>query len=260
MRAPRWTRGAYAESPSVRRLDGEGRWCGSAAIESWRGTPEELVHAARTLVRVLGAESDMKVTLSIADGRVLTSTSLADLQRRLSDAPDEVLSVRVEAVAGHQRAVLVARRHFPGLVVNVEDADRERAVGRTEAIFQRVTIGYVDRMGGVRGLVWMASAIAPLLLVGIAVAPGDASTAARAAVIAGALVAGVTTFVGSYDRLLVSTPLDLRRQLPVPGTRRLGDSAKRLTDSRWTLRCLRVLGALVIGAAGSKLAEVLPFP
>lgn len=259
MREPRWTRGAYAESPSVRRLDDEGRWCGSAAIESWRGTPEELVHAARTLVDVLGAESEMKVTLSTADGSVLAPTSFEELQRRLSDAPDEVLSVRVEALAGQERAVLVARRHFPGLIVDVEDADRERAVGRTETVFQRMMIGYVDRMGGVRGLVWVASAIAPLLLVGIAVAPGDASILVRAAVIAGALVAGVASFVVSYDRLLFSTPLELRQQLG-PGMQRLGDGAKRLRDSRWTLRCLRVLCALLIGAAGSKLAEVLPFP
>ncbi len=56
----------------------------------------------------------------------------------------------------------------------------------------------------------MGSAIAPLLLVGTAVAPGDAPIAARAAVIAGALVACVAIFVVSYDRLLVSTPLDLR--------------------------------------------------
>lgn len=260
MREPRWTRGAYAENPSVRRLEREGRWRGSAAIESWSGTPEELVHAARTLAHVLGAESDMKVTLSVADGRVLTPTSFEEFQRRLSEAPDEILAARVEATAGDERAVLVARRHFPGLIVEVEDTDRERAVGRTEAIFQRMMIGYVDRMRGVRGIAWMASAIAPLLLVGIAVAPGDTSIVLRAAVIAGALVAGLATLVVSYDRLLVSTPLDIRRQLPPPGMRRLGDSAKRIRDNRWTLRVLRVVGALLIGAAGSKLAEMLPFP
>lgn len=41
---------------------------------------------------------------------------------------------------------------------------------------------------------------------------------------------------------------------------RLAAAAKRFTENAWTLRFLRVLGALAIGAAGSKLAEVLPFP
>ncbi len=174
--------------------------------------------------------------------------------------PEQVLVASVQAAVGNERAVLVARKHLPGLVLHIEDTDRERALGRTETVFRRMMIGYVDRMGGARGLAWMTSAIAPLLLIGIAVAPGDAPTTARAAVVAGALVAALAIFGASYDRLLVSTPFDLRRELPLPGKRRLGARVKRFTDSPWTLRCLRALGALLIGAAGSKLAEALPFP
>ncbi len=121
VRQPRWIRGAYAKSPSVHQLDGDGRWCGSAAIESWCGTPEELVHAAQALVGLLGAGSAIKVTLSLADGRVLAPTNLEELQRQLSDAPDQVLAARVEAAGGDECGVLIARQHLPGLVVHIED-------------------------------------------------------------------------------------------------------------------------------------------
>lgn len=92
----------------MRQLDSDGRWCGSAAIESWRGTPEELVDAARTLVRLLGVDSDLKVTVSLANGCVVAPTTLEELQRRLSDAPEQVLVARVQAAVGNERAVLVA--------------------------------------------------------------------------------------------------------------------------------------------------------
>lgn len=211
-------------------------------------------------MRLHGTGSNMNATISFANGSVLTATTPDEFDQHLSDAPDQVLAARVEAGVGSERGVLIARRHLPGLVLHIEDDDRERALGRTETLFRQMMIGYVDRMGGTRGLAWIVSAIAPLLLVGIAVAPGDAPTAARTAVVVGALVAGVAIFGLAYDWLLDSNPFDLRRELPPPRAKRLGAMMKRLTRNPWTLRCLRVLGALTIGAAGSKLAEVLPFP
>ena len=261
VREPRWTGGSYAQSPALRQLDGDGPWRGSASIECWRGTADELLEPIRTLGELVGADAEHTVlSVALANGQTLMPSSFDDLHRVITDASDEVLAVRAEMHGDEARGVLVARQHLPGLIVQVDDPDRERGLGRTETVFRRMMIGYVDRMGGARGLAWMGSAIAPLLLAGMAVAPGDAPVGARVAVIVGAAAAAAAIFVVSYDRLLVSQPLDVRRELPLSSQQCLGEGTKRFLAHPWTSRCLRVLGALVIGAAGSKLAEILPFP
>jgi hypothetical protein len=119
-------------------------------------------------------------------------------------------------------------------------------------------VGYVDRMGGPRAVAWMVSATAPLLLVAIAVAPGSGSGWARALVLVFGVVSSLVSFVYFHGRLLYAHPLvivDTVSQGP-----HAGQIAQTVAASRFVRRALTVLGAVVIGALGSKLADYLPFP
>jgi hypothetical protein len=129
-----------------------------------------------------------------------------------------------------------------------------------EFVFQRMMIGYVDRMGGWRGLAWMLTAFTPILLVSLALSPGEGHAAARILITLLAAIAAFSMFRLSYSALLVSTPLELLERLHEPRGRRPRVLLTSFYRHRHTRRVLGVVGLLLIGAAGSKLAEFLPIP
>jgi len=255
VREPRWTRGAYSQPPHLVD-EGPGRTTAAASIESWRGTPEELLAVVRSLEGAAPGAQAIAASLTWSDGRSERATSLDDVTELVLGLRDDraaILRVEVDG-DGARGAVLVASRFEPGLAVEILDSDAGRALGNAELAFRRMMVGYVDRMGGVRGLAWMLAAIAPLMLVGIALAPGSASGWARALVLLLGVLSSVVSFVYFRGRILyphalgvvahvsAGTPVETARpRPPAPGSRhtrrpapRCGGSGQRLVRDRST--------------------------
>jgi len=154
----------------------------------------------------------------------------------------------------------VARRIIPGVLIQVTGSDAAKTLGIAELAFQRMMIGYVDRMGGWRGLAWMSTAFSPVLLASLALSGTEAPTAVRLAVILAAALGAFASFHFSYPALLVSNPLDLIGTQP---TRRVENWQARLLNIyryKYTRPTLAALGALILGIIGNKLAALIPFP
>jgi hypothetical protein len=227
---------------------------------------EELCNAAKVLVEAVtgdGSAPVRRASISWADGFLHSAQDVDGLRDALAKGSlDEVLAVRleVESADGEVSAVLMAREKLPGVTVEVAGADSSRVLGTAELVFQQIMIGYVDRMGGLRAPAWMLLALAPLLLLGIGLAPGRANIAARLLLILIAAIGSAAAFVLSYPRLLISQPIELLTRLPDHRSQQVRKGVLVFFRHPYTRRGLAVLGALIIGAAGSKLAQFLPFP
>jgi hypothetical protein len=205
----------------------------------------------------------MSAVLTWTDGTHHSFESLHDVQEKLENANhQQVLALRVDCAShdGAMEGALVAQPLIPGVQLYVTGNDKSRVLGLSELVFQRMMIGYVDRMGGWRGLAWMLSAIAPVLLVSIAVSPGQASAGARVAVSAAALVGSLATFLVIGPYFQVSRGLDIVTYIPDSALRRMSALLPRFYRHRRTRTVLTVLGALAVGIAGNKLADLLPWP
>lgn len=264
VREPQWLRGAYTSPP--RLVQGaEGKGVGSGAIECWRGTVDELCSAVDALVEAVAGDAGASFRASVtwASGRQDRPRTLRGLKDSMGQgtlADLMVLKVDVSSVERGMSGTLLARQKIPGLVVTVTGDDRPRILGMVEFVFQRMMIGYVDRMGGWRGLAWMLTAFTPILLVSLALSPGEGHAAARILITLLAAIAAFSMFRLSYSALLVSTPLELLERLHEPRGRRPRVLLTSFYRHRHTRRVLGVVGLLLIGAAGSKLAEFLPIP
>ncbi len=208
-----------------------------------------------------GAQS-IAASLTWSDGRSERATSLDEVGEcvlRLRDERAAILRVEVDGDET-RRAVIVASRFEPGLSLEIMDSDAGRALGQAELTFRRMMVGYVDRMGGMRGLAWMLAAVAPLMLVSIALAPGSASGWARALVLLLGVFSSVASFVYFHGRMLYPDALVVVDDVPGGTPQKLRRISEGVLRSRTLRRVLGVIGALIIGAAGSKLADYLPFP
>lgn len=217
---------------------------------------------------VRSIEGAVPVTQSIAasltwsDGRSERATSPDDVGELVLGLRDDRAAILRVEVDGDEkrRAVMVASRFEPGLSIEIMDSDVGRALGNAELAFRRMMVGYVDRMGGVRGLAWMLAAVAPLMLVGIALAPGSASGWARALVLLPGVLSSVVSFVYFHGRILYPHALVVVDHVPAGMHQKLGRILEWALHSRALRRVLGVMGALIVGALGSKLADYLPFP
>jgi hypothetical protein len=264
IREPRWPRGAYSRSPVV-EVAPEGGARGHANVESWRGNVHELIDPISVLVELVSRQGNASLigTITWADGTRDRVTDVSELGARLTQKqPPGFLSIRIDATSESNdfRGRIHLTPVVPGYSVWVQGSDAEDIGEAVGLVYRRMMIGYVDRMGGWRGLAWIASALAPVLLLSLAVSPGDASLLVRLGVGLIAVVSAAATFFASYDRLLVSPGL-----VVATGPR----SVRRLRVPRWLARWstnrrvrlgLLTAWALLLGVAGNKLSDLLPWP
>lgn len=263
-REPKWTSGAYSRSPVFEPGTGIEAQA-FANIECWRGNVDELVDPVATLVRAVAGNSNaqIKATITWGDSTQDRVADVAALRERLNTYESPVvLGIRVDTSSPDARLVgqIIIGAVIPGVRVKVQGLDRTEVLAVTEMVYRRMMIGYVDRLGGWRVSVWMAWSLAPILLVSIAISPGEASPVARAVVAVVALGSAFTAGLMSYSRLLIAVPLVL---LPLEGTARATRASARLAQwwhNRWIRIGFVTAWTLAVGVMGNKIAGLLPWP
>lgn len=264
MREPKWTRGAYSLPPLLGQDEELRVPVATCNVECWKGTADELFAIAEALQRAVGPLATLSATLTSSTGRSQHGETEPDVQRLIEVlTSDEALVLRVEAAGtDDRRGVLVARRTVPGVAAELCDTDSARALGNAELIYRKMMVGYVDRMGGSRGLLWVTSAFAPILLMSLAFAPtSSAPLWGRIVFAVTAVVASLGTFAFAQAPLTYSNPLVVLTELRNPRQVRHWANFVRQQFARPVVkRTLTVLGALAISAIGSRLARYLPFP
>ena len=238
----------------------------SAVIECWRGTVEELLDPVGALAQtVTGSRSTLtEALISWVDGSQSRATDNDALRALIASRPlEDVLAIRAEVRSEgepRRRGVLVARKAIPGIHVSVEAHDGASALGAAEMVFQRMMIGYVDRMGGYRGLVWMLIALAPVFLTSLVFGNSQMNLTVKVLVLVVAIAGGFGAFAASYPALLVSVPLSLVAEMPPRFTERWWATVITLYRHRYTRSALATIAALTLGIIGNKIADLIPFP
>lgn len=262
MREPKWLRAAYTLPPTLLRSDGSHLATATAAIECWRGSVEELASPIDVLLNSGPDQASLECQITWADGSQEQAYALASLSQVLvSKDLEDALVVRAE-VSSHRESmtsVLVARKKLPGLTLTVTGPDSAKVLGVAELAFHRMMIGYVDRMGGYRGLAWMLVALAPILLASLVVEEGP-NAPIRLGLLLLAAASGLATFHYSYPRLLVSEPLKLMDSTPLRRRERWKVAILAVYRHRYSRPVLGAFGALALGVIGNKLSDVIPFP
>jgi hypothetical protein len=200
--------------------------------------------------------------LNLLDGGSRTAGSLADLSALLASTPSaDVMSLRVDisAKGDSLRASVVASPREPGLLLLTQATKPAESLGIAQLAFRAMMVGYVDRLGGWRAPLWMATALAPLLLVSIGVSPGHSPIWGRIALIVAGIFGSIAAFALSFRRFQVPAGFELLDSEP-EARGAFGHSLRRIAAHRWTRRLAATLGAVLVGAVGSKLATVIPWP
>lgn len=266
VRQARWYRGAYSSAPWLDEDGANGETQVGAYVECWKGTAEELCSVARELaMRLLSPDllhrASERMTVSWADGTHDDVASFASAVSVLTARSfDEVLAVRFTVSSVKATGVLVGRTKLPGLSLKLSGQDVGHLLGVAELVFRRMMIGYVDRMGGRRGIGWMLSSLAPLLLAVLAVSPGNADLWARLGVLLVALGGSLATFVLGYRVLLYSEPFLLVAHVQPRNIRQIRSLVRSWVGRPYVRPALGVLSAIVIGILSNKLADLLPWP
>lgn len=263
MRQPRWARGAYALAPRFRAESTP--IVTDANVECWRGTAEELLSPLHGLAFSGDQTSRQVITLTWADGQqnVLNDirTALETLQAQ-DQRLGELLLLRGE---GHLNDaslswILVAKNQpLPGMTLRVQGANAALVRGAAEQAFHSMMIGYVDRMSGWRGLSWLFTVLAPILLASIAVSSTRASATVRLVVLFVAAVSGVVTFLMSAKAFHVKRGIEIL-SASVEGQTNRAQFWTTFVQHRLIRATGAVLGALAIGIIGNKLSELMPWP
>lgn len=173
----------------------------------------------------------------------------------------DILAVRISAgMRDSIKLTLVARQKVPGLVLQVEGSEPAAVLGVGELAFQRMMVGYVDRLGGFRGLAWMLFGLGPMIVVSWAVSRSEISLHLRLGLLVLALLSGLSLFALSGQRFLVSRPLVFLKEIPGSHVERWKIAVKSTYANKRVKAVLGVVGALILGVIGNKLSELIPFP
>jgi hypothetical protein len=155
--------------------------------------------------------------------------------------------------------VLVARNKIPGITVEVTGVDRAKVMGATEIAFQRMMIGYVDRLMGWRVLVTMLAGVAPMLLVTLTIS-SPKNEIIRIAIILVAGLGSLAAFGFVYDAILYAKPFVILTDLPQSTWQNVWRQVAVIYRHRVTRQIFALLVALAVGILGSKLANYITFP
>lgn len=266
MRQPKWTRGAYATSPRLRDVKGANTVEAHANVESWRGTPEELLNCLQSLLSVGDGEGQQQITLTWCDGRqsyfdkVPTAVSALEADGM---PLDDLILLRAEGQLDDKslKWTFVAKNQpSPGVFLNLEGSATALVRGAAEQAFQDMMIGYVDRLGTWRAPVWLLTSLAPVLLASFAVSATGASSIVRLATFAAAILSATAVALVTSTQFQVTPGLTLVRTSELRGTRRNRDLWQNLIARRWVRAIGASLWALGLGVLGNKLAGLLNWP
>jgi hypothetical protein len=235
---------------------------GTASVESWQGTVAELLNPIEEIQYDLG-EALVTATVISFDGVFREFNSAAEVLSYCNDVGvDSILSIRVVCAAldGSIAATLVARPKVPGVILDVNGPGRSVVLGLTELAFQRMMIGYVDRLGAWRGAAWMATAIAPVLLISMTFSAAQAPWWVR-------LLVGMVAFGGSFLTLILTYSafqfgrgFELVDKLPERRSVQLAVLLKRVKRNKRTRFILWVVGTLFLAVVGNKLSDLILWP
>lgn len=267
LRAPKWDGGAYARGPhivAVRNQEPHVPSEGAVAyIESWLGTIEEFLSVVTSLAASSPSGTpQVRSQIGFTDARSVTVSSLDELQSSLSrEGAASILTIRVEITEPHDAyfAAVILAPGAHGLRVEVLGRDRARSLGAAQVAFERMMIGYVDRMGGWRGLAWMVSALAPLLLFSLGISLVRSNVWVPILFLSVGLVSSFAVFTTMYSVLLFPSGATVVEHLRESARVRHARTLRGLMFHTWTRRVLSWCGALLIGVLGSKLADLLPW-
>ena len=219
-----------AQPPQLHPADPGARGELTASVESWAGTKDELLSIATTLFESsLLRDGSVRGRLVQADGTcwdAVTASDLTALVERVHPATLSIFRVSIDVDDGASGAVLLASQQDPGVALRVWGQDPASVAGVGHLAFRRMMAGYVDRLRGWRAVAWMLSALAPLLLIGIAF-PVDAEATAsvrRWLVLSAGLGSSVAVFLFMYRQLLVPAGFEILDRLPDGGW----EAAKRI--------------------------------
>lgn len=260
-RRPKWTRAVHTQPPILCTTDDGQLVVGSANIQCWRGTVNELHIATAELVQSISStHTNQNVEITWADGSQQVGPNDDWLCKELKARPaSDLLSARLSVNSEDEKTKgnLVIRAKIPALEVEVTGSDRAKILGATEMAFQQMMIGYVDRIGGWRLPAWMLTALMPTIIV-IAIAGHISSMLVKIPLFALILIASIVTMGLSYEALLVRRPLKIEsKPIPLRGQTTL-NGVKAIYRHPITHRIAAIIGALIIGIAGSKLANLIP--
>jgi hypothetical protein len=264
-RRPRWTRAVNTQPPTLHEAVGD-RATGSANIQCWRGTVDELCIPVTELVQAVASTGGtQRAEITWADGSRQVEADVESLRRALKERkPDDLLMVRfvVAAGDGSVEGTLLARAKLPGITLEVTGINRAQVLGIAELVFQQMMIGYVDRVGGWRLPMWMLTAYIPGILIVTAVNRAHVSSKPIIVIplILLTIVILILTMSLSYEALIVKKPLKIEAT-PILQRRERTASWIRTTYRRpVTRRVLYIIGTLIIGVLASELATVIPWP
>ncbi len=178
-----------------------------------------------------------------------------------NDDVDDILAIRYDFAGTEASGFLVARKRIPGLIASVKGGTQSLRLGAAELTFRKMMIGYVDRMGGLRGLSWMLISLAPLLVMSVIIAPGDVNFVVRLLVLGVVALGSIGTFSYVYPYLKYSQPLKLCVQLQKTSLFK----GAYVRGASWLNRpyikpIIGALGAIALGIIGNKLSDAIPFP
>lgn len=261
IRTPRWTRAAYSSWPTL--LDGDtDKAVARAAIECWRGTPEELSEAIRVLIDSFPSGT-VEITLVFASGEIAKFDTLGNMLSRLTGTTGRDLLLAkavVASVGGTPSAELIARQKIPGISVTAIDGNGSQMLGVVELVYRKLMAGYVDRMGGLRGLIWMLMANTPILIISFLFSETVAFERWRLPILLGAIAIGFTIFFVSRSFLLVQVPFALMKTVPQRRKTTWRARVRAIYSHALTRPILGGIAAIVLGIVGNKLSDVITFP
>lgn len=208
VRKAKWSAGAYSSQPQVERVDHTYR--GTASIECWLGTPDELlgVLEAADLFDVGTTSVDLAATVTWLVGTRSRFRNASDVHLGLTQEPStKARTIELRGNRGSIEFVLHARRNqIPGLSFEITGADQTVVADVCKDAYQRMMIGYVDRLGGWRSIAFMLLAVAPIPVFG-QLSTGSAWSSILALICSVVWVALFLVAIG--PRLFAATPCTL---------------------------------------------------
>jgi hypothetical protein len=234
-----------------------------AAIECWRGTPDELLSPVSQLHEVLKAHdspTQIQATVTWLDGSSINRRSLEGVQGAIgSQLPGRLQSLRVEIKSASTSSVFLVKRQIPGLSFEVRSSTPGQALGLAESVYARMMIGYVDRFGGWRGAAWIAASLTPLVLVSFASSATQVGTTPRLLLAGLGAFSTITLFLLGSRLWILDRPLDVIPGISLTLPERLKLSLSRFRQRKYVVVALLFLLQIVYNVLGSAIADLLPW-
>ncbi|MEV4248744.1 hypothetical protein AB0J63_35680 [Streptosporangium canum] len=173
-----------------------------------------------------------------------------------------IFSLRLEVASKgcNISGTLLARQKIDGMRVYMNGRDQAKVLGVTQLVFQKMMIGYVDRMGGWRAPIWMGIAILPMLLVSTFINNNVANSLARSLLVGATALSALVIFWLSYKVLLRLEAFVLMRTLPP----RRGNAMIAWIVTKYRIPAIKwiagLIGIVLVSIISNKISDLIPWP